>query len=176
MLELPNMVKVSFRYKPELVQWIKSSGSGSTWNREEKVWEVPPEILDELGAKAKELGVEIKVQQDQAAPKGIAPQPEAQARQQVGKMGYIEYESRFEPGKTGSGIGMKAEPGVPPQRSSPIKEGEIRLRRSKDGRFVLININLIAFASDVEDLIKGTKTSVKFRVLPPPTFRQTGSD
>lgn len=175
-MELPNMVKVSFRYKPELVQWIKSSGSGSTWNREEKVWEVPPEILDELGAKAKELGVEIKVQQDQAAPKGISPQPEAQARQQAGKMGYIEYESRFEPGKGGSGIGMKAEPGVPPQRNSPIKEGEIRLRRSKDGRFVLINVNLIAFASDVEDLIKGTKTSVKFRVLPPPTFRQTGSD
>lgn len=175
-MELPNMVKVSFRYKPELVQWIKSSGSGSTWNREEKVWEVPPEILDELGAKAKELGVEIKVQQDQAAPKSIATQPEAQARQQAGKMGYIEYESRFEPGKTGSGIGMKAEPGTPTQRSSPIREGEIRLRRSKDGRFVLININLIAFASDVEDLIKGTKTSVKFRVLPPPTFRQTGSD
>jgi len=170
------MVKVSFRYKPELVQWIKSSGSGSTWNREEKVWEIPEEILDELRIKAKELGVEVKVQQDQVVPKGTAPQPELQGRQQAGKMGYIEYESRFDQGRAGSGIGMKTEAEAPAQRSSPVKEGEIRLRRSKDGRFVLININLIAFASDVEDLIKGTKTSVKFRVLPPPTFRQTGSE
>ncbi len=176
MLELPTMVKVSFRYKPELVQWIKSSGSGSTWNREEKVWEVPEEILEELGAKAKELGVEIKVQQDQAAPKVMAPQTDAQSMQQVGKMGYIEYESRFDQGRAVSGIGMRAEPGAPSQRSSPVKEGEIRLRRSRDGRFVLINIDLIAFASDVEDLIKGTKTSVKFRVLPPPAFKQTASE
>ncbi|XRH75305.1 MAG: hypothetical protein ACO0C9_07360 [Candidatus Methanosuratincola verstraetei] len=175
MLELPNMVKVSFRYKPELVQWIKSSGTGSTWNREEKVWEVPEEILGELGAKAKELGVEIKVQQDAPPTKGIAAQPKAQERQQAGNMGYIEYESRFDPERARSGTGMKADQGAPAQRS-PVKEGEIRLRRSKDGRFVLINIDLIAFASDVEDLMKGTKTSVKFRVLPPPTFRQTGSE
>jgi hypothetical protein len=35
------MVKVAFRYNQELVQWIKSSGSGAKWNRDEKVWEFP---------------------------------------------------------------------------------------------------------------------------------------
>ncbi|MBC7120786.1 MAG: hypothetical protein H5T33_04300 [Candidatus Methanosuratus sp.] len=169
------MVKVSFRYNPELVQWIKSSGSGSAWNREEKAWEVPEEILDELGAKAKELGVEIKVQQGPAPTKPTVTSPEMQERRQEAKMGYIEYDSRFDAATSGSGAGMKRDQ-APMQRSAPIKEGEIRLRRSKDGRFVLININLIAFTSDVEDLVKGTKMSVKFRVLPPPTFRQTDSE
>jgi hypothetical protein len=50
---------------------------------------------------------------------------------------------------------------------SPLKEGEIRLRRSRDGRFVLMSMNLIAFTTDVEDLISGKKDSVKFRLLPP---------
>jgi len=42
------MVKVAFRYNQELVQWIKSSALGAKWNRDEKVWEIPDELLDGL--------------------------------------------------------------------------------------------------------------------------------
>ncbi|MDI9643913.1 MAG: hypothetical protein QFX35_01690 [Candidatus Verstraetearchaeota archaeon] len=165
------MVKVAFRYNPELVQWIKDSGSGSVWNREEKVWEIPEEILEDLKEKARELGVELKTQPVPVVQKG-AQQPETSPRQQEGRGAYIEYDP-LEASKTATpprdapAIGLKG--GGP-------KEGEIRLRRSRDGRFVLISINLIAFSSDVEDLLKGTKSSVRFRVLPPPTFRQPESE
>lgn len=165
------MVKVSFRYKPELVQWIKSAGAGSTWNREEKVWEVPEEILDGLVAKAKELGVEIKVEQGTLA-KGSQLQPAVRPKANADSS-YIEYDSKFEAGRP-SQASAREDPDA--QRGPGVKEGEIRLRRSRDGRFVLININLIAFSSDVEDLVKGTKSSVKFRVLPPPTYRQSGNE
>lgn len=46
-------------------------------------------------------------------------------------------------------------------------QGTIRLRRSRDGRFVMVNINLIAFSEDVEKLLKGEVNSVKFRVMRP---------
>jgi len=41
------------------------------------------------------------------------------------------------------------------------------LRRSRDGRFVMVNINLIAFSEDVEKLLKGEVNSVRFRVMRP---------
>lgn len=46
-------------------------------------------------------------------------------------------------------------------------QGTIRLRRSRDGRFVMVNINLIAFSEDVEKLLKGEANSVRFRVMRP---------
>lgn len=46
-------------------------------------------------------------------------------------------------------------------------QGTIRLRRSRDGRFVMVNINLIAFAEDVEKLLKGETDSARFRVMRP---------
>lgn len=47
------------------------------------------------------------------------------------------------------------------------KEGQIRLRLSKDGRFAIININLLAFREDIQALLEGRRKSVRFRILPP---------
>jgi hypothetical protein len=46
-------------------------------------------------------------------------------------------------------------------------EGVIRMRKSKDGRFVLISINLIAFTEDVKQMLEGERENVRFKVLPP---------
>lgn len=48
-----------------------------------------------------------------------------------------------------------------------IREGTIRMRLSKDGRFVLVTINMIAFAEDVKALLERKRKSVRFRILPP---------
>ena len=55
---------------------------------------------------------------------------------------------------------------APAAKEAPA-EGVIRMRLSKDGRFVLISINLIAFAEDVKQMLEGRRYSVRFRVLPP---------
>ena len=46
-------------------------------------------------------------------------------------------------------------------------EGTIRMRLSRDGRFVLISVNLIAFAEDVKRMLDGKRRTVRFRILPP---------
>ena len=51
--------------------------------------------------------------------------------------------------------------------SSQPAEGTIRMRLSRDGRFVLINVNLIAFAEDVKRMLDGKRRTVRFRILPP---------
>ena len=47
-----------------------------------------------------------------------------------------------------------------------IKEGRIVMRLSKDKRFALLTINLLAFREDIESLLKGRRRTVRFRVLP----------
>ena len=54
-----------------------------------------------------------------------------------------------------------------PQASPQPAEGTIRMRLSRDGRFVLISINLIAFTDDVKRMLDGERRTVRFRVLPP---------
>ncbi|MCQ5377241.1 MAG: hypothetical protein NO516_04225 [Candidatus Methanomethylicia archaeon] len=163
------MVKVSFRYNQDLVAWIKSRGVGATWSREEKLWEIPDEIIDELKLKAEELGIELTIggaQPQRKAP--VAKAPSTYGGQQRDQMGYLEWDQR--PATPQQKQVYEGQPSAQ-QPSAPAsdwrKEGEIRLRRSRDGRFVLVSMNLIAFASDVQDLLSGAKTSVKFRVLPP---------
>lgn len=46
-------------------------------------------------------------------------------------------------------------------------DGTVRMRLSRDGRFVLISVNMLAFAEDVKALLDGKRKSVRFRVLPP---------
>jgi len=153
------MVKVSFKYNPEMVQWLKQSGTGSRWNPNERAWEVPDAVLDELRAKAEELGVELNIVGAVAQAK-IPP-----GRQQTFEEGYGEGEEPSTPSKPYTapyrGAGQEAPSGA------QVREGEIRLRRSRDGRFVLISMNLIAFSEDVQQLLAGKKDSVRFRVLPP---------
>lgn len=55
---------------------------------------------------------------------------------------------------------------VEAEKLQPL-EGAIRMRLSRDGRFVLISVNMLAFAEDVKALLDGKRKSVRFRVLPP---------
>jgi len=155
------MVKVSFKYNPEMVQWMKQTGG--RWNPNERVWDVPDAVLDELRAKAEELGVELSIAG--AAAPGKAPTKIPPGRQQTFEEGYGEGEEPSTPSKPYTapyrGAGQEASSGA------QVREGEIRLRRSRDGRFVLISMNLIAFSEDVRQLLAGEKDSVRFRVLPP---------
>jgi len=52
------------------------------------------------------------------------------------------------------------------EKEKPIKEGRIVMRLSKDKRFALLTINLLAFREDIESLLKGRRRTVRFRVLP----------
>ncbi|MEM2687863.1 MAG: hypothetical protein QW796_05905 [Thermoproteota archaeon] len=56
--------------------------------------------------------------------------------------------------------GLKVEAEKPP-------EGAVRMRLSRDGRFVLISIDMLAFSEDVKALLEGKRKSVRFRLLPP---------
>lgn len=47
------------------------------------------------------------------------------------------------------------------------------MRLSRDGRYALLSINLLAFKEDIKSLISGKKKIVRFRVLP--YRRKTGS-
>jgi len=51
-------------------------------------------------------------------------------------------------------------------------EGVIKMRKSRDGRFVLISINLIAFTDDVKQMLEGERENVRFKVLPPKPIPQ----
>lgn len=145
------MVKVSFKYTPALVEWIKQAGPGSRWNPNEKVWEIPDPLLDELRAKAEGMGVDVKV--GEGGP-GVQPKAvtaaQAYSKQQVERLGYMEWDEQ-------------------PQRTGTFRarEGDIELTKSKDGRFVLVRINLIANTDDLQRFLEGKEASVKFRVLPP---------
>lgn len=52
---------------------------------------------------------------------------------------------------------------------APAKQAEatITMRLSRDGRFILMPVTLIAFTSDVKQMLEGKRKSVRFRVLPP---------
>lgn len=152
------MAKISFKYNPELVQWLKQTGTGSRWNPNERVWEVPDGILEELRVKADELGVDLNVA-------GATPTSKPPGRQQIFEKGYVEGEEPETSSKPYSAPYRGASGEAP--SGARVGEGEIRLRRSRDGRFVLISMNLIAFSEDVKQLLAGEKDSVRFRVLPP---------
>jgi len=111
------MAKISSRYNPEFVEYLKRIGG--KWDPQAKVWTVkvwtvPEDRVAEVEAKARELNVQdLKVEREQA-----------------------------------------------PQQA----EGTIRMRLSKDGRFVLISVNLIAFTSDVKQMLEGKRRTVRFRI------------
>jgi len=131
------MVLVSSRYNPELAEYIKSVGG--RWNPEIKAWDVPEDAYDDVKYKAMELGVTLET-----------------TAQKIGRMG-----GKVSP-STGGEVSARSK-----SDSQKNLQGTIRLRRSRDGRFVMVNINLIAFSEDVEKLLKGEVNSVRFRVMRP---------
>ncbi len=154
------MVKVSFKYTPALVEWIKQAGPGSRWNPAEKVWDIPEALLDELKIKAEGMGVEVKVVEAMGAvPSKPVTAAQAYSKQQVERMGYMEWDEQPASGGT-----FRA------------REGDIELTRSKDGRYVLVRINLIANTEDLQQFLAGKEPSVKFRVLPPRPRPPQGSN
>lgn len=155
---VPIMVKVAFRYTPELVEWIKQAGPGSRWNPNEKVWDVPDSLVAALKAKAEELGVQVKVTGEAGteADTGVRALPRGVVGETYGRqpenLGYMEWEKPA---------------AKPPGTTVQAKEGDIRLRRSKDGRFVIVSMTLIANTQELEQLLSGERSSVRFRILPP---------
>lgn len=66
----------------------------------------------------------------------------------------------------------KVEAEIKPYTTKPIETikprvGSIRMNLSKDGRFALIRMNLIANVNDIIELLEGTRKTVRFRILPP---------
>jgi len=68
---------------------------------------------------------------------------------------------------------LKIDPG-PSAKPSSLKpvEGVIKMRKSRDGRFVLISVDLIAFTDDVKEMLYGDRETVRFKVLPPKPLLQ----
>ena len=68
---------------------------------------------------------------------------------------------------------LKIEPGpsAKPSSQKPV-EGVIKMRKSRDGRFVLISVDLIAFTDDVKEMLYGDRETVRFKVLPPKPLLQ----
>jgi len=61
---------------------------------------------------------------------------------------------------------LKLEDAVIIPKQQEVKEGSITMRLSKDGKYALLRINLIAFREDIEQMLKGRRSYVKFKVLP----------
>lgn len=73
--------------------------------------------------------------------------------------------------------GVEAE--VKPYRVGSIEAikpriGSIRMRLSKDGRYALIRMDLIANVSDIIELLEGSRKTVRFRILPPRKLKLEG--
>lgn len=153
-------MRVSSSFKQEFVDFLKSIGG--KWDPEARCWEVPDQYREQVISKARELGVQnLKIEQE--------AQPAAQAQQPVSlprPLKEIAKETIKEPaegeGKTVSPVRERRE-----ARGTAQQEGAIRMRMSRDGRFILISIDLLAFTDDVKEMLAGKRKSVRFRVLPP---------
>jgi hypothetical protein len=67
---------------------------------------------------------------------------------------------------------LKIEPAPLTKAFSKPVEGVIKMRKSRDGRFVLISVDLIAFTDDVKEMLYGDRETVRFKVLPPKPLLQ----
>jgi len=137
-------MKVSFKYNEELKNYVKSVGG--KWDPDAKAWDIPDEAYDDVRYKAMDLGVDLSTyvgrkREDASAPaRSPAPTPS-----QV-----PENAQRKRTGTPSTG-----------------RQGTIFLGRSKDGRYMIMRINLVAFAEDVQAVLDGTKRGAKFRVMMP---------
>lgn len=146
------MVKVLSKYNERFIEWLKSINAA--WNPDERAWLVPDEYFDQITEKAKDFNVQgLRIVVESTLQKDLASQKAAQQAtqiQQIPQMAQTIVQPVTQQQKTGS----------PP-------EGTIRMRVSEHGRFVLIDVRLLAFMDDVKELVEGKRKTVRFRVLPP---------
>ncbi|MEM3675050.1 MAG: hypothetical protein QXG08_06225 [Candidatus Methanomethyliaceae archaeon] len=134
-----NMVCVTSKYNQELVEYIKSVGG--KWHPDRKAWEIPDEEYDGVRYKANSLGITLTVMRNCAPGPGSLQATAAQGQ--------------------GGARGV-----APAESAAPRREGRIWLGRSRDGKYLIMRINLLAFAEDVQAVLNGTKKGARFRVMP----------
>lgn len=153
-------MKVGFKYNEELKEYIKSVGG--KWDPDSKMWDVPDEAYDDVRYKAMDLGVALQTivgqsngaQTKPARTSTPAPTPTAPTPTSTTAEAPRTVQSR------GQGQG---------QGQAPRQQGAIWLGRSKDGRYLIMRINLVAFAEDVQAVLSGEKRGARFRVMMPRT-------
>lgn len=139
-------MKVSFKYNEELKNYIKSVGG--KWDPDTKMWDVPDEAYDDVRYKAMDLGVALGTAVTAPAGKGgAAPTPTPAPASASASAATIKPQQ--------------------PRPAGQRNQGTIWLGRSKDGRYMIMRINLVAFAEDVQAVLDGTKKGARFRVMMP---------
>ena len=145
-------MKVSFKYNEELKNYAKSVGG--KWDPNEKVWEIPDDAYDDVRYKAMDLGVTLETPATGPAGQGTAPTG-----------------LRMPPPKVAAPTTTTTTPQSQQPRSTgtvgPRNQGTIWLGRSRDGRYMIMRINLVAFTEDVQAVLDGTKRGARFRVMMP---------
>lgn len=68
MSDYPWFIGVSFRYHPQVVEWIKQI-PGCTWMPADKYWEIPIEVEELLRQEAEKWKVQIKTREKFVLPK-----------------------------------------------------------------------------------------------------------
>jgi len=144
-------VKVSFKYNEELKNYIKSVGG--KWDPDTKMWDVPDEAYDDVRYKAMDLGVALGTAVTAPAGKGGATSTPAPASASAST--------------STSAATTKTTKPQQPRPAGQRNQGTIWLGRSKDGRYMIMRINLVAFAEDVQAVLDGTKKGARFRVMMP---------
>jgi hypothetical protein len=140
------MVRVSCRYNQAFADFLKTVGG--RWDPELRTWEVPDDRILEVEAKAKDLGVQnLRIELTSPAVKAPVKAPPAA------------------PPEAPPEVKSEAPSEAPSESPARRGEGVIRMRLSRDGRFVLISMDLLAFAEDVKALMEGKRGSVRFRIL-----------
>jgi len=146
-------MKVSFKYNEELKNYAKSVGG--KWDPNEKVWEIPDDAYDDVRYKAMDLGVTLETP---------ATGPAGQGRAAAGPR---------TPPKAVAPTATTTTTTAAPQQphftgtAGPRNQGTIWLGRSRDGRYMIMRINLVAFTEDVQAVLDGTKRGARFRVMAP---------
>lgn len=161
-------MKVSFKYNEELKNYAKSLGG--KWNAEEKVWEIPDDSYDDFKYKAMDLGVELET-----------PSPASKTAGQERETAKASSNATaYRPAAAGAGMNTSTVGRSDTSRNAAAaqqstlqgtagsrNQGSIWLGRSRDGRYLIMKINLVAFSEDVQAVLDGTKKGAKFRVMMP---------
>lgn len=163
------MTKIDFRYNKELVAFAREIGG--RWNKEEKVWEIPDDKVSAIKTKAEALGVTLNFPRTAAradvAGSGIEEsEGEGAAAPYGGRQDYPRKNGYYNPAAKDARQRMQEGHNNNGGENRP-QQGSIWLRKSNDGRFLLMRIDLVAFAEDVQAVLDGSKKGARFRIMVP---------